>query len=164
MGTAGSRNPKGSRQSFRAGDEVRPRWKRQVPRTASSQPHPACLTTRSRYDLIRPRYARPPSPEGKALSSPPRSLRTISQSRCARPPSPEGKALSSPPRSLRMQKPLPERVAAGAENRGKSQGITQRASRPRPQCGPRRRAQRTARPQRRPGCRRCSRSAPGCPA
>ena len=42
--------------------------------------------------------------------------------------------------------------------------ITLRAFRARPRCGPRRRVRRTFRPPHRPGCRRCSRSAPGCPA
>ena len=40
MGTAGSRSPKGRHQSFRAGDEVRPRWKRQIRPTPRIAPAP----------------------------------------------------------------------------------------------------------------------------
>ena len=63
MGTAGSRSPKGSSRSFRAGDEVRPRWKRQIRPTPRIAPAPCSCRMTQGNDLIRPRCARPPSPK-----------------------------------------------------------------------------------------------------
>ena len=57
------RSPKGSSRSFRAGDEVRPRWKRQIRTTPRIAPVPCSCRMTQGNDLIRPRCARPPSPK-----------------------------------------------------------------------------------------------------
>ena len=65
-----------------------------------AQPHGTAPAHTGRNDLIRPRCARPPSPEGKALRTDvPDWLQSRARGndfirpRCARPPSPKGKAL-----------------------------------------------------------------------
>ena len=117
-GLGGSPTSPIRQESFRAGAAGRPRWKRRERTPASQRPHRRDIRRARSNDLIRPRCARPPSPEGKAWLPYPPALETagthacvaatsparhavcrssdLIRPRCARPPSPEGKASVDP--------------------------------------------------------------------